>query len=378
MLDSYYFKSSKAEAYYQDQHFNIWRFPAATDAAAKQKRPIILNYSIMTRAYGTCFNKDNFIEFFNRHGFDVYLMDWGKDGQFTLSGWTLDRLADALLDNAVTPLLKEYRVESLNIFGICIGGLIAAHMINRGLKDDKDFARKFHKIAYYGSPILGSRDLGMARSFMDFYRIMKPYRQSMRDTGISLFALDAVLMQGISGAMLNWSWHQFWEEGPKTFSEMLFLTCDDRWVPFAAFMDILKEAFSTVEKEEKIGEESKKTFHFKGDVSNIHFFNLVGDSDLLVMPSASIVEWGSEIPKQFASFEQLIFPGGHFIFAQPGFTKVKEKLAAGIRTRARRAGCASGCVAVGSQGQGAATLPVVESPSAFHAALGNSSDHVRF
>jgi hypothetical protein len=102
---------------------------------------------------------------------------------------------------------------------------------------------------------------------------------------------------------------------------MMMLSLDDRWVPFAAFMDILEEAFASNKEKEQ------ESFHFKGDVTPIHFFNLVGESDLLVMPSASIVEWKSGIPKQFASFEQVIFPGGHFIFAQPGFRNIKEKLA---------------------------------------------------
>ncbi len=101
---------------------------------------------------------------------------------------------------------------------------------------------------------------------------------------------------------------------------MVCLTLDDRWVPFAAMMDVLEEAFGP----DSSGPEA---FHFKADVSNIHFFNLVGDSDELVMPSASIVEFGSSVPRQFASFEQVIFPGGHFIFAEPGFRDVKEKLA---------------------------------------------------
>jgi pimeloyl-ACP methyl ester carboxylesterase len=322
MLDSYFFKKSRAERYYQDENFNIWKFPAITERARKQKRPIVLNYSIMTRAYGTFFNRDSFIEHFNRHGFDVYLMDWGKDAVFTLSGWTLDHLADALNEKAIMPLLEQYKVENLNVFGICIGGLITSHLISRKLKEDRRYARNFHKIAFYGSPILGARDLGMARSFMNFYRQMKPYRQAMHNTGISLFALDMYLMQGISSAMLDWSWRQFEEEGATTFSEMLNLTLDDRWVPFAAFMDILEEAFASSHGDDK------EAFHFKGDVKNIHFFNLVGDSDMLVMPSASIVEWGSNIPQQFASFEQAIFPGGHFIFAQPGFRHVKEQLAA--------------------------------------------------
>lgn len=102
---------------------------------------------------------------------------------------------------------------------------------------------------------------------------------------------------------------------------MVQLTMDDRWVPFAAFMDLLEEAF------ERTQSEDGRAFHFKGNVSNIHFYNMVGDSDVLVMPSASIVEYGSSVPDQFASFEQDIFVGGHFIFAQPGFQKEKKRLA---------------------------------------------------
>ncbi len=135
MLDSYFFGQSRAQPYYQDENFNIWKFPAITEKRPKQKRPVILNYSIMTRAYGTCLNPDSFINHLNRHGFDVYLMDWGKDGLFTLSGWTLDNLADALDEKAITPLLKEHEVDDLNVFGICIGGLIVSHLINRRAND---------------------------------------------------------------------------------------------------------------------------------------------------------------------------------------------------------------------------------------------------
>lgn len=86
MFDPVFYANSKAQPYYQDDNFNIWKFPADTEAGKKQKRPLILNYSIMTRAYGTFFNEDSFIDFFNKHGFDVYLMDWGKETLFTLNG----------------------------------------------------------------------------------------------------------------------------------------------------------------------------------------------------------------------------------------------------------------------------------------------------
>ena len=320
MFDSHYFEAAHAIPYYQDEWMNIWKF-AAAKGKKKQSKPIILNYSIMTRAYGTVFNRDNFIEFFNHEGFDVYLMDWGKDSVFTLNGWGVDQICDTLRDKAVLPLLEEYKTDSLNIFGICIGGMLAAHMINKNMQTDKNFAKKFNKVAFYGSPILGARDLGIAKTFLAFYKQMKPYRQAMHDTGSSLFTLDAYLMQGISKSLLEWSWDEFASEGNKTLTEMVQLTMDDRWVPFAAFMDLLEEAF------ERTQSEDGRAFHFKGNVSNIHFYNMVGDSDVLVMPSASIVEYGSSVPDQFASFEQDIFVGGHFIFAQPGFQKEKKRLA---------------------------------------------------
>lgn len=220
------------------------------------------------------------------------------------------------------PLLADYKVSSLNVYGICIGGLITAHLINRELKKNPNFAKKFDKIAFYGSPIIGNRDLGMQKTFMLFYKTMKPYRNWLHNTGISLFTLDTCLLNGVSNAMLDWSWESFWYEGSTTYKDMLGLTYDDRWVPFAAFMDILEEAFDT-----KNGNgNDHRSFHFDGNVSNIHFYNLVGNSDLLVKPSASIVEWGSEVPKQFASFEQQIVDGGHFIFAEPGYKEVKEKM----------------------------------------------------
>ncbi len=321
MLDAIFYTNAKAQNWYRDQYFNIWKFPTQVPAAERQRRPLILSYSIMTRAYGTCFNDENFIQFFNQHGFDVYLIDWGNETLFTLSGWTLDRLSNTLHEKAVVPLLAEYQVENLNLFGICIGGLIASHMLNTKMKEDPAYAHKFHKISYYGSPIIGGRDLGMGHTFLSFYQAMKPYRPMLDQTGISLFVLDAMIEQSTAGSMIGWFWQRFWEAGPKTFAEAVALTADDRWVPFAAFMDILEEAFAPASPR-------PEAFHFAGDVSNIHFFNLVGEHDFLVMPSASIIEWGSTIPDQFASFEQCVFNGGHFVFARPGFTEVKERLAA--------------------------------------------------
>jgi len=109
------------------------------------------------------------------------------------------------------------------------------------------------------------------------------------------------------------------------------LSWDDRCVPFAAFMDLLQEAFASQGVQDSTEEEQ---FHFIKPMDETYFFNLVGDRDSLVMPSASIVDWNSSAPDQFKKlnssepgFEQVIFPGGHFIFAQRGFRNIKERLA---------------------------------------------------
>ena len=79
MLDPLFFANSRAQIWYQDAYFNIWKFATDADPGKRQTRPVILNYSIMTRAYGTCFNKDSFIDFINQQGSDVFLIDWGKE-----------------------------------------------------------------------------------------------------------------------------------------------------------------------------------------------------------------------------------------------------------------------------------------------------------
>ncbi len=162
MLDPFYMNG--VDKFFEDDHFIVWRFPA-DKKAVKQERPIILNYSIITRAYGMHFNNDNFISCFNKNGFDVYLVDWGKTAIFTLHGWTLDNLADNLLENVVDPLLEKYNVDKLNVFGICLGGFLLSYLIDREQGRKKNAAGKFHRIAYYGVPILGARDLGMEKNF---------------------------------------------------------------------------------------------------------------------------------------------------------------------------------------------------------------------
>ncbi len=315
MLDWYYMQN--AEKFLDNRHFIVWKFPAKSNCYEKQDRPLIYSYSIMTRAYGTYFNDNNMIEYFNQEGFDVYLVDWGNSTLFSLSGWTLDDLADNLECCVIDPLLKKYNVSKLNVFAVCIGGAILSYLIE---KKGKKLTEKLHRLAYYGVPIIGARDLGMEKTFAAFYQAMKPFQELLKQNGLSLFFLDMLILFSGSMSMLMWSWWEFVKENRNhSLFKIIQWTFDDRWVPFSAFMALIEHGF--------IPHESKHDFHIGDGASGIHFLNIVGKDDMLVKPSASIIEWDSPIPERYLSFKQMILNTGHFMFANPGLDKEKNEIA---------------------------------------------------
>jgi len=316
MLDAFFMKN--VEKFIENDHYTIWKFPAGKDAYEKQARPLVYLYSIMTRAYGTWFNDDNFITYFNDEGFDVYLVDWGKSDLFTLSGWTLDGMADTFEKQAIDPLLDLYKVKNLNVFAICIGGLILTYLINNRKYAVTD---KLHRVAYYGVPNWGERDMGMAKTFRVFYELMDPYRDLFKNSGLSLFFLNMLILYSASPSMIDWSWREYSRENKNgSLANIINWTLDDRWVPFSVIMDILE--ISAI-----LAWEEKHDYHFNGCTESMHFLSIVGMDDQLVSPSSSIIEWNSPIPGEFKSFQQMIIDTDHFMFSRPGFKQEKTSIA---------------------------------------------------
>ena len=322
MLDPYYMKG--VEKYVDNAHYIVWKFPASPDAYEKQARPLVYSYSLMTRAYGTCFNDENFIDYFTAEGFDVYLVDWGTTELFSLSGWTLDDISEVMEHQVIRPLLAEYGVEKLNLFCVCIGGAILSYMLQK----KPELGNLIHRMAYYGVPIFGQRDLGMEKTFQKLYKAVSPWQQfwPVKNGGFSLFFLDMLLLNSGSLSMLQWSWEEFFKERQNgSFLNTIFWTYDDRWVPVPALMQIMGNAFGDGSGGDK---EAETYHHFRTEVDTgeIHFLNIVGDSDMLVKPSASIVDYQSAFPKRFKTFQQMILRTGHFMFAEPGMNSTKEQI----------------------------------------------------
>jgi hypothetical protein len=84
-------------------------------------------------------------------------------------------------------------------------------------------------------------------------------------------------------------------------------------------MDVIENGFHAADQ--------PTDFHFEPGTEDIHFLNIVGDDDMLVKPSASIIEWNSSIPGRYRSFKQKILNTDHFLFARPGFETEKREIA---------------------------------------------------
>ena len=316
MLDPVYMKD--VDKYIDSPHYTVWKFPADKDAPVKQKRPIVYSYSLMTRGYGNWFVDNNFIDHFIKQGFDVYLVDWGTSELFTLSGWSEDDLLNVIEIEIIDRLRKEYKVDKVNVFAVCIGGLLFSGLF---AKKGAEIAKKIHRLAYYGVPIMGARELGMQKVFAGFYEMMAPFKemQPFKSSGISLYFLDILLLMAGSSAMVAWSWDQFYKQNKNnSFLKITGFTLDDRWVPFRAFLDLLSHGVTP--------DSVKHQFHIDG-AEDIHFLNVVGVNDMLVKPSSSIIEYGSPVPREFKSFRQMILDAGHFMFCSPCYTEDKIEIA---------------------------------------------------
>jgi polyhydroxyalkanoate synthase len=87
--------------------------------------PLLIVYALVNRPYMMDLQQDrSLIGALLARGLDVYLIDWGyPDGadRFT----SLAEYIEGLLAGAVQQILRLHRIESLNILGVCQGGVLS-------------------------------------------------------------------------------------------------------------------------------------------------------------------------------------------------------------------------------------------------------------
>jgi polyhydroxyalkanoate synthase len=109
----------------------IWRSGAAkvrryrSDAAVRYGQPVLAFTGLVSRPY--CFDLapgNSFVQRLMDAGFDAYVLDWGIPTAED-SGMTLENYLQDLLPRAMAAVLREARVDSLNLLGYCMGGNMA-------------------------------------------------------------------------------------------------------------------------------------------------------------------------------------------------------------------------------------------------------------
>ena len=88
--------------------------------------PILIIYALINRPYVLDLLPGNsFVEYLVKHGFDVFMLDWGtpgdEDKKLSFEDYVLDYIPRAL-----KKVLKASRAEEISLLGYCMGGTMTA------------------------------------------------------------------------------------------------------------------------------------------------------------------------------------------------------------------------------------------------------------
>ncbi len=117
------YANTPREAVYREDKLTLWHFKGARKPTAKT--PLLICYALVNTPLMVDLQEDrSMVRNLLAEGEDVYLIDWGyPDGA---DRWlTLDDYIDGYLDRCIDVIRKRHAVESLNLLGICQGGVFS-------------------------------------------------------------------------------------------------------------------------------------------------------------------------------------------------------------------------------------------------------------
>jgi polyhydroxyalkanoate synthase len=95
-------------------------------APQEHATPVLLVYALINRPYILDLRPDNsFVRHLLRHGYDVFLIDWGRPGRED-AGTTFDELIGEHLPKAVERMARAGAGDAYTLLGYCMGGTMGA------------------------------------------------------------------------------------------------------------------------------------------------------------------------------------------------------------------------------------------------------------
>src|SRR5436305_13252709 len=103
----------------------LYRFVPVLPEAKRHKLPLFLVFAIMNRPHVLDLRPGHsFVEYMVRHGYDIYLLDWGvpgpEDKNINFDDYTLE-----YLPRAIRKFRSVTGCENFSMLGWCLGALIS-------------------------------------------------------------------------------------------------------------------------------------------------------------------------------------------------------------------------------------------------------------
>jgi polyhydroxyalkanoate synthase len=110
---------------FQSGKLRLYRYRALTPARRNASGPLLIVYALVNRPYMMDLQEDrSLIRGLLSEGLDVYLIDWGyPDGSDRYT--TLADYIDRLLADCVDHIATAHDVRSINLLGVCQGGVFS-------------------------------------------------------------------------------------------------------------------------------------------------------------------------------------------------------------------------------------------------------------
>lgn len=307
MLDKYYFGKFGWGKYMGDNSYRVM----VKKSGKKNAKPVLAVYSPITRGYAFIWGKDTLGQQLVDSGADVYLIDWGDDGISSNNG---DNGAMDYVDRikvVVEAIKAEYKVEQINGFFLCASTVFAQLYFKQHKKD-------FKRVGMYDALYYFNRDIGQTYTIMFTEPVTKFVEKNFKE--VSQYYVDyAFVLPSVSLFSLMYSNMKIVQEsGLAAYMDFLRLANDDRWIP----SNFWKDALEYMDQDTQGDIEAGLAHSFKGVEAEI--FNIVGDDDIIVKPSASII--GLDAPEELKKlvYKQKVLDTGHFCYARKCEEKTEE------------------------------------------------------
>jgi polyhydroxyalkanoate synthase subunit PhaC len=103
----------------------LYRYVPVRPAEQRHRVPLLLVFALMNRPYILDLRPGHsFVEFMIRHGYDVYLLDWGVPGPED-TGLKFDDYVLDYLPRATRKMKSVAGIEEFSMLGWCIGAILA-------------------------------------------------------------------------------------------------------------------------------------------------------------------------------------------------------------------------------------------------------------